>query len=322
MSNTLRLQLAGMQSCCILYTESEFTPWKENIDYSTVRSIADALAMKYRVTILHVIQIHENLEIHLKQFDFVINLCYGTLSCNQAEMAMWLTEHQINHLSSPGHAQLLAQDKWRMEQILRSAGMHVPQSYSHLEIIGQANIFIAKPRFGGCHRGIHLFSGMEIPDHIGTLSDPKVYIIQPYLYGREFTVGVWPTHDGMGYEALPPIEIISENDQTHFIAGQEYGATRKVFFSDLTATQLELIQRTALAAHKLIGLQYFSRCDIRYHEDKAYVIDVNTMPNMHPTKSMFPQLLEAHGHSIYDLFHRAIQRHNLFYRSKTTNLPV
>jgi D-alanine-D-alanine ligase len=312
-----------MQSCCILYTESEFTPWKENIDYSTVRSIADALATHYRVAILHVIHIHDGLEIHLKSFDFVVNLCYGTLSCNQAEMALWLTENRINHLSSPGHSQLLAQDKWRMEQILRSAGMHVPPSFSHLEIIGQAKIFIAKPRHGGCHRGIHLFSGMEIPDNIGTLSDPKEYIIQPYLYGREFTVGIWPTHDGMGYEALPPIEIISENDQTYFIAGQEYGATRKLLFPDLKPFELESIQRAALTAHKLMGLQYFSRCDIRLHEDKVFVIDVNTMPNLHPTKSMFPALLSAHGHSIDDLFHRALRRNNLFYRcNQSSNLTV
>ncbi|MFM1898680.1 MAG: hypothetical protein RL577_920 [Bacteroidota bacterium] len=312
-----------MQSCCILYTESEYTPWKENIDYSTVRSVADAFTLKYRVSIIHVIQLDDSLEKHLKLFDFVVNLCYGTLDANQAQVAHWLTEHQINHLSSPGHAQLLAQDKWRMEQILRSAGMNVPQSYSHLEIIGQANIFIAKPRFGGCHRGIHLFSGVEIPENIGIFSDPETYIIQPYLYGREFTVGVWPTHDGMGYEALPPIEIVAENDQAHFIAGQEYGATKKLLFPELSSTQLEGIQRAALTAHRIMGLQYFSRCDIRLHENRIYIIDVNTMPNLHPSKSMFPQLLEAHGYSINDLFLRSIQRHDLFYRCKETpNLSV
>jgi D-alanine-D-alanine ligase-like ATP-grasp enzyme len=127
----------------------------------------------------------------------------------------------------------------------------------------------------------------------------------------------------MGYEALPPIEIVAENDQAHFIAGQEYGATKKLLFPELSSTQLEGIQRAALTAHRIMGLQYFSRCDIRLHENRIYIIDVNTMPNLHPSKSMFPQLLEAHGYSINDLFLRSIQRHDLFYRCKETpNLSV
>jgi D-alanine-D-alanine ligase-like ATP-grasp enzyme len=39
----------------------------------------------------------------------------------------------------------------------------------------------------------------------------------------------------------------------------------------------------------------------------SYVLDVNTMPNMHPEKSLLPAILEHDGISLKELLRRKIQ---------------
>lgn len=40
----------------ILYAESRFTPWKENIDFPNINSVTDALYFEYDVYIVHITQ--------------------------------------------------------------------------------------------------------------------------------------------------------------------------------------------------------------------------------------------------------------------------
>lgn len=37
----------------ILYAESRYTPWKENIDFDTVRSFVEALESEYDTLVVH-----------------------------------------------------------------------------------------------------------------------------------------------------------------------------------------------------------------------------------------------------------------------------
>ena len=53
-----------------------------------------------------------------------------------------------------------------------------------------------------------------------------------------------------------------------------------------------------------------SRVDIRMINEIPYVLDVNTMPNLHPTQSMFPALLKNHKIGMQIFIERLINYHD------------
>lgn len=293
----------------ILYAESRFTPWKENIDLSTINSVADALYPEHDVFIVHMIKPCAELASLLRKADYVVNLCYGFQDFNQAQVADWLDSQGINHLSSTGKAQLIAQDKLGVEKLLLEKGVHCPITHSESFPVSTSQA-IRKPRFGGCHRGIEIFSQEQIVEYIHK-QDASEYLIQPYLVGREFSVGVIPAVNGLGYEILPPIEIVPyPNDRDVFVAGNSFGGTARIFDPILSGAEYEELKNAAVTAHILLGLEYFSRIDFRYADGIFYVLDVNAMPNMHPQKSMIPAILEQAGIPLANLMSRFINYNN------------
>ena len=134
-------------------------------------------------------------------------------------------------------------------------------------------------------------------------------MVQPYLSGREFSVAILPTEDGSDYTTLPPLEILPVPAKQVFIAGSSMGKTKKEFSPKLTSDELFKIQSVAIKSHKVLKLEYMSRVDIRLINSTPYVLDVNTMPNLHPTQSMFPALLKVHNIGMSTFIQRLINCH-------------
>jgi D-alanine-D-alanine ligase len=292
----------------ILYAESRYTPWKENIDFDTVRSFVEALESEYDTLVVHMTHPSEELADLLKSADYVVNLCYGFGNYNQAEVAAWLDFNEINHLSSCGDAQLLAQDKKAVEELLLEKGVRTPISLLSTTQISEGS-FIQKPRFGGCHRGIEIMDAQEARARLGRGVDSDT-LLQPYLIGREFSVGVIPKIDGSGYEVLPPVEIVPFPPRDVFIAGSAFGSTQREFHPELSAEMKRELQAAAVISHNTFGLNYMSRVDIREYQGHMYILDINTMPNMHPRKSLIPAILQENQIELTELLRRFIAINN------------
>ena len=289
----------------ILFAESEFTPWKENIDFNTVQNIYNALIPEYYVVVCHMVEPCLELGEFLSEFEVVINLCYGFKGYSQSDIAGWLDESGVNHISSNYKVQNLAQDKASVEEILLECGINTPVSESEISEEDAESLYILKPRFGGCHRDIQIDLGQNLA-LIKEVDVHNDYCLQKFLLGREFSVGVIVNSDGDGFEALPPIEVLPTEGQGIFIAGNSFGATRKVFVQD--EDLISKLKELAIVVHWTVGLEYYSRIDFRMHNDIIYVLDVNAMPNMHPTKSVFPAMLENEGISLLEFYSRCIKR--------------
>lgn len=292
----------------ILYAESRYTPWKENIDFDTVRSFVEALESEYETLVVHMTHPCGELANLLRSTDYVINLCYGFGNYNQAEVAAWLDLNEINHLSSCGDAQLLAQDKIAVEELLLEKGVRTPVSLTHLSQISQDS-YIQKPRFGGCHRGIEIMDALAAKERMDAGLDSDT-ILQPYLIGREFSIGVIPKSDGSGYEVLPPVEIVPFPPRDVYIAGSAFGSTQREFHPQLSEEMKKELQAAAVISHNTFGLNYMSRVDIREYMGHMYILDINTMPNMHPRKSLIPAILQENQIDLKELLRRFIAINN------------
>jgi D-alanine-D-alanine ligase len=306
----------------ILYAESRFTPWKENVDTATVINLFKGLPTNAQGSIIHMTEPNQALVDLLLTFDFVINVCYGFHEHSQADIAEWLDANKIKHLSSGGVQQQMAQDKLYVEQVLIDHQIAVPKSVQHYAEITQG-LYITKPRKGGCHRGIEITDAQTAFEQFeARCAEDK--LTQPYLMGREFSVAIIPNENGNGFETLPPLEVIPYPKRTVYLAGQSHGKTRRSYHPSVSETEKNNIINTCLAAHKSLGLTFFSRVDIRLLGDTPYVLDVNTMPNLHPTKSMLPGLLKTHKISMRDFVSRIIRMGEHLYQTgpKTPKEPV
>lgn len=304
----------------ILYADSQFTPWKENIDAITIKNILDSIPSPYKTTIIHMTEPSDHLASLLNNFKFVINVCYGFLEYSQADIACWLDEHNIPHLSSSGKTQSLVQDKLLTESKLINEGLPTAKSIqSQQEILDSSfDHFIVKPVKGGCHRGIYTYSKNQLLENFKNI-DKSNNLIQPYLSGREFSVAVIPNDNGSSFEALHPVEIIPFPKRTIYIAGQQYGYTKKDFFPDLSIQKTRDLQKIALDTHKKLHLKYFSRIDFRLHNDEFLILDVNAMPNLHPNLSVLPAILNSMNMSFKSFIERIIKSHD-FEREIETKL--
>lgn len=289
----------------ILYTDSDFTPWKENITPDTLVAVINAASLNYKTAITHFTGFNESFAAFLRRFDLVINLCYGYDRFSQTDITGWLDAMGVPHSASSLSAQLLAQDKAQLPRLCAELGIDTPPLLTLNEVLNNKNTMLLKPRFGSLHRGIRIFRNNEVT--IEEVQNPDS-LIQPYIYGREFTLAVIPSKNSGDYMCLPPAEIVPAEGQAEFIAGNAAGRTTIDFDPLISHSMRKKMMQAVLQLHKHIGLRGMSRTDVRVDGDRIYVLDVNAMPNLEPSLSFLPLITRHHGISYHELVQRLINR--------------
>ncbi len=129
-------------------------------------------------------------------------------------------------------------------------------------------------------------------------------MIEGYIQGTEITCGVLGNESP---EALPLIEIIPGKDHEFFDYTAKYqpGATQEICPARIDAQLTRTAQDCAIAAHKALYCQGYSRTDMILKAGIFYVLETNTIPGMTAT-SLFPQSAKAAGISFSQLLDRLI----------------
>lgn len=131
-------------------------------------------------------------------------------------------------------------------------------------------------------------------------------LIEPYLAGREITVGVLGNREA---EALPTIEILPWEKSAFYDYDAKYatGGSEHVIPARLTSAQEREVQRLAVSAHKILGCRGVTRSDFILAENgQFYFLEINTIPGMTPT-SLVPQAAAAAGISFPQLLDKLIK---------------
>lgn len=133
-------------------------------------------------------------------------------------------------------------------------------------------------------------------------------LIEDFVDGRELTVGI------VGDDVLPVIEIRPKKagefydfaNKYNFLAPQAAGADH-LCPAPLDEKTTQLVQTAALAAHKALGLEVYSRVDVLLARDGApFVLEINTIPGMTPV-SLLPEAAKVAGISYPELCRRIIE---------------
>jgi D-alanine-D-alanine ligase len=106
----------------------------------------------------------------------------------------------------------------------------------------------------------------------------SLILVEEYIEGREFTVGV------LGDEALPIVEIVSPTGFYSYEQKEDLeSAVYRVCPAKLTDAQTREFQHIALAAKKALHLEDVCRMDMRMdNAGNPYILEVNPIPLMYP----------------------------------------
>ena len=131
-------------------------------------------------------------------------------------------------------------------------------------------------------------------------------LVEQFIEGRELTVGI------VGDDALPVIEIVAKKDfynienKYPFLNPNAPGADH-FCPAEIGERATKLVQQTALAAHRALELEVYSRVDVLFTKAGVpFVLEVNTIPGMTPS-SLLPEAALVAGQSYEQLCARIIE---------------
>ncbi|MCI1655402.1 MAG: D-alanine--D-alanine ligase [Lachnospiraceae bacterium] len=162
---------------------------------------------------------------------------------------------------------------------------------------------VVKPCSGGSSIGTSIAHNPE--EYRQALKDAFLYdtgvIVEEYIKGREFAVGVIADH------ALPVIEIAPVAGFYDYKNKYKAGSTVETCPADLPDYVAAHMQAVAVNAAASLGLHTYSRMDFLLDDDgRMYCLEANTLPGMTPT-SLLPQEAAAEGMDFNELCEKLIE---------------
>jgi D-alanine-D-alanine ligase len=155
---------------------------------------------------------------------------------------------------------------------------------------------VVKPAKEGSSIGLSIArSRSELERAIGlAFGYDELLVVEEYLPGREITGAVLECNGSA--RALPIVEIIpgAEHGFFNFEAKYQPGASREVCPAKIGAAATREAKRLAVAAHRALSCEGYSRTDMIISAGRIYVLETNTIPGMTPT-SLFPQAAAKAG---------------------------
>jgi len=240
----------------------------------------------------------------LKKYDIIFNALHGTFG-EDGQLQAMLDALGVRYTGSGAEASALGMDKWKSREIFRMGGLVVPESHiwqKRGDEYDGAFPAVVKPRASGSSDGVFLVETREaLREKAEQLMQGGTdVIVEEYCDGREFTCGVLE-QDGI-VRALPVVEIRPEKEHGFFDYEAKYvpGAATETVPALLDEQLTAELQCAAVRAHELIGCRVYSRTDIIVSRNKAYVLEINTLPGLTET-SLLPKAAKAAGIDFADL---------------------
>lgn len=150
-----------------------------------------------------------------------------------------------------------------------------------------------KPTQGGSSFGVSKVSRPE--DLVSAVkfafSEGPSVLVEQGISGRELTVAAY--RDAGEVKALPPIEIVTDNDYFDYDAKYN-GHSREICPAPVSAEETAKLSETTCEIYSRLGCSGVVRMDYIMAEDGLYFLEVNTIPGM-TSASLVPKMVAAAG---------------------------
>ncbi len=161
--------------------------------------------------------------------------------------------------------------------------------------------FVVKPPREGSSVGVHIVHDQSKAE--AAMADAAKYgndiLVEEFVAGMELTVAI------LNDEALPIVHIIPPEGVYDMASKYPWlsGAKGSQYIcpADLDDATTRAVQDAALAAHRSLGVEVYSRVDVLLDsQNRPFVLEANTIPGMTET-SLLPKAAAATGISFPEL---------------------
>lgn len=161
--------------------------------------------------------------------------------------------------------------------------------------------FVVKPPREGSSVGVHIVHHQA--DALAAITDAARYgndiLVEEFIQGKELTVGILNDMPLPIVHIAPPGGVYDMASKYPWLSGAQ--GSEYYCPADLDLETTLAVQAAALAAHKALGVEIYSRVDVLLDADmKPFVLEANTIPGMTET-SLLPKAAAAAGISFPDL---------------------
>jgi len=243
-----------------------------------------------------------------KKWDLVFNIAEGMFGIGrEAQVPAILDAYTIPYVFSDPLVLSLTLHKGLTKQVIRDSGIAtakfaVAENESDIDKINLKYPLFVKPVSEGTGKGITADSKVTTIEQLKEKSlhlvkkHSQPVIIEEFLPGREFTVGI----TGTGDESI--VVGVMEVQFTEKAEKEAYGLFNKKNYKEIinyTIPEKEIYDKcanTALNAWKVLGCRDGGRVDLRNDaEGIPNFIEVNPLAGLHPIDSDLPILARLHG---------------------------
>lgn len=232
--------------------------------------------------------------------DAVFNVIHGTFG-EDGQIQRILEAKGVPYTGAGSVSSELAFDKARSKARFVECGVPTAE-YQLLPLEGAtaADVripvpLVMKPLKEGSSVGVHIIR--EESGIAPAIEDLKKYggdaLVEPFIDGKELTVGI------LGDLVLPVIHIQPRDgfydisNKYPWLTGQ--GGSDYFCPADLSPEVTQAVQDAAMAAHRALGVEVYSRVDVLLDgQNRPFVLEVNTIPGMTAT-SLLPKAARAAG---------------------------
>ena len=128
-------------------------------------------------------------------------------------------------------------------------------------------------------------------------------IIESFLDGIEVSVGIYKIDEQIF--ALPPTEIVSENDFFDYEAKYQ-GKSQEITPARISEELTLAVQEQSKKIYEVLNCKGIARADFIFHDGIPHFIEINTTPGM-STESIIPQQIKATGKTLQEVFTAIIE---------------
>lgn len=252
-----------------------------------------------------------------EQWDLVFNIAEGLNGVSrEAQIPAILDIYGIPYTFSDPLVMALTLHKGMTKHVIRDHGYPTPVFcvIEHSEEVANISFtppFFVKPVREGTGKGVSPASIIQAPEMLPKACETLIFayrqpvLVEQYLPGREFTVGILGT--GRGAKVLGTLEIL-------LLEGAEanvYSYVNKEYCEELVEYRLVLpdndrqvreAEKLALACWQALGCRDGGRVDLRCDtEGNPCFLEVNPLAGLHPEHSDLPILCNFLGISYVEL---------------------
>ena len=248
------------------------------------------------------------------KFDFAYIVQHGAPG-ETGQMQGYLEMLGIPFSSCGSYSSMISFNKYACKSYVKDFVKCAPDLFVHrgdnLEVFCaevckklQFPVFV-KPTQGGSSFGVtRVADPVDLASAVQyAFTEGPMVIVEQGITGRELTCAAY--FNGNSVKALPPIEIVSENEYFDYDAKYN-GHSREICPAPISQELTDELQSTTCKLYTLLECKGVVRMDYIAADDGLYFLEVNTIPGM-TSASLVPKMAREAGISFSDFLSQIIE---------------